>query len=69
MIMGSMSKVGYLKNREEIINAEGKLVTRRSKNKFQHKKSCCALLSHVEKMEVCQQNVLRYLAGLIFYME
>lgn len=69
LIMGSVSKVGYLKNREEIINAEGELVTRHSKNKFQHKKSCCALLSHIEKMEVCQQNVLRYLAGLIFYTE
>lgn len=61
--------VGYLKTiaEEEITNAEDELVIKQSRNKFQHKKSCCALLSHVEKMEVCRQNVLRYLAGLIFY--
>ena len=66
-----MFNVGYLKNtaREEVINAKDELVTRHTKNKFQRKKSCCALLSHIEKMEICQQNVLRYLAGLIFYAE
>lgn len=55
------------KHREEITTAEDELMISHSKNKFQHRKSCHAVLFPLEKIEVCWQNVLKYLSGLIFY--